>query len=91
MKPKLIRIKNIKPTYEELTDMVGGYLEFVWDNGNIQIICNEEGKFMQLPYNREATELWVDLIKDNNGVSFYEEVDCLVGNVVVLEGEARLS
>lgn len=70
MKPKLIRIKDIKPTYEELVDMVGGYLEFVWDNGDIQIICNEEGKFMKLPYNREATEIWEDLIKDSDAGTF---------------------
>ena len=91
MEAKLIRIKDKQPTLKEIQKMVGGYLEFVWDNGDIQIICNEEGKLMGLPYNREASEIWYNVIREANGGSVYDEVDCLVGDVVILEGEARLN
>ena len=91
MEAKLIRIKDKQPTLKEIQKMVGGYLEFVWDNGDIQIICNEEGKLMGLPYNKEASEVWYNMVREANGGSIHDEVDCLVGDVVILEGEARLN
>ena len=83
MKPKVTYIKDKKPSFEELKKMVGGYIEFAYDDGNTQIICNEEGKIFDLPFNLEATDKWGDLLG-------YEPKDFLVGDVVILEGNAKL-
>ena len=89
MKPKLITIKDKQPTLKEIQKIVGGYIEFAYDDGKTQIICNEEGKVYGHPYNAEATKLWNKLLSDSQ---FYEiNTDVLVGDVVILEGKARLS
>lgn len=50
--PKKIKIKN---TLEEKQKLVGGYIEYTYLNNcdDIAIICNEEGKILGLPYNRD--------------------------------------
>ena len=82
-KPKTITIKDKPPTYKELKKMVGGYLEFAYDDGDIQIICNEEGKLKGLPMNWEATKKWYDLLHTVHS-------DYLAGDIVMLMGKARL-
>ena len=50
---------------EEIKKMVGGYIEIAYDDGNTQIICNEEGKIHGHPYNKEATDEWNKLLSNN--------------------------
>lgn len=77
------RIDDKEPTYEEIKNMVGGYIEIAYDDGNTQIICNEEGKIHGLPVNEEATREWEKLLGKN-------PLDILVGDCVILTGEALL-
>ena len=86
-KPITHRIDDKEPTYKEIKEMVGGYIEIAYDDGNTQIKCNEEGKIHGLPLNEEATKEWSKLLKVN---SFYEMPDILVGDCVILTGEALL-
>ena len=83
MKTKTITIEDKTPTYKELKKMVGGILEFAYDDGNTQIICNEEGKLKGLPMNWEATQTWYNLLHTIHS-------DYLAGDVVILKGEARM-
>lgn len=46
--PELRRIPN---TLEALQKIVGGYIETVTLSSNMVIICNEEGRMLELPYN----------------------------------------
>jgi len=81
--PEVHRIDDKEPTYEEVKKLVGGYIEIAYDDGNTQIICNEEGKIYGHPYNRKATEEWATLLGD-------DPQDILVGDCVILTGEALL-
>ena len=81
MKTMTYKINKKQPSYEEVKEMVGGMVEIAYDDGKTQIICNEEGKLYGLPHNLEATEKWAELLGG-------EPNDYLVGNVVVLEGDA---
>lgn len=45
------RVKQISNTLESLQKLVGGYIQTVhWVDGMV-IICNEEGKLQNLPFN----------------------------------------
>ena len=91
MKPKTIHIKDKKPSLKELQTLVGGYIEILYDNGKIQMICNEEGKLFNLPYNNKATDLWYKLLKEDKvKYTFSIFGDELVGDVVVLYDKARI-
>ena len=85
-KPKTI-YKNDKPmTLAEMKKAVGGWIEYAHDDGETQIICNEEGKLRGLPYNEEATKLWYRKHHEKYGTPLK---DVLVGDVLVLTGKAR--
>ena len=66
---------------EELSAIVGGYIECLnlttdWS----LLVCNEEGKLMNLPYNERATDL-----ARNNGYNDY-----IVGDVLICKtGEVK--
>lgn len=81
--PVIHRVDDKEPTYKEIKEMVGGYIEIAYDDGKTQIICNEEGKIHGLPYNKKATEEWAVLLGD-------DPMDVLVGDCVILTGEALL-
>lgn len=86
MKPKTI-VKSDKPmTLKEMQDAVGGYIEVVYDDDEMQIICNEEGKMLDLPENEQATDVWLDKL-DTQGRG---TLDYLAGNVLILQGKARM-
>ena len=91
MEPKTIYIEDKQPTLKEIQKMVGGYIEFVWDNGVVQVICNEEGKLQGLPVNKEATKIWAELLFEGGNAVIGRMTDCLVGDVVILKGDARLN
>ena len=88
MKPKTIYKKDKEMSLKEMQKEVGGSIEVAYDDGKIQLICNEEGKLLNLPYNMEATKLWSSLLICSNDGTLN---DILVGDVLVLEGKARLS
>ena len=64
--------KEIENSLKALQDIVGGYIQVIqpWED-EVAIICNEEGKIMQLPLNR--------IIKNDNGRIF----DIVVGTFVI--------
>ena len=53
---KIPYIKEIYNTLEELQNIVGGYIEPIYQemtaNDNVMLIANEEGKALNLPFNR---------------------------------------
>lgn len=63
---------------QELKDFVGGWIECLPCPNNLAtIVCNEEGKLLDLPYNPIATEFM--------NVSFGNTRDYLVGDVLIAE------
>ena len=48
---KKLRSVNISNTLQNLQKTVGGYIETVTLCSDLVIICNEEGKLLNLPYN----------------------------------------
>ena len=81
---KTIFITNERPTLKEVRKLVGGYIEFVYSDGDIQIICNEEGKLKKLPINEEATNYWFNQANPSIFTDYF-----LVGDVVILKGKAQ--
>ena len=79
---KLHIIEDKTPTLEELQELVGGYIQIAIDRFGEQLIVNEEGVLMGLPYNRKATEL----LNDKFNVQ-----DFIVGDAVLLKINARIS
>ena len=45
-------IKEIESSLESLQDIVGGLIEYINLENNVDLICNEEGKINNLPFNR---------------------------------------
>lgn len=65
---------------EELSAIVGGYIECLNFTDGSLLVCNEEGKLMNLPYNERAT----DLVR-KNGYNDY-----IVGDVLICKtGEVK--
>jgi hypothetical protein len=64
------------PTLQEAQEIVGGYVEMVRSptQRDWQVLVNEEGLLLNLPFNSEATELC------GTGI---------VGPAIVLKGDAR--
>lgn len=57
-KPRKINIEN---NLEKLHELVGGYIECISIDKNVMLVCNDEGKVMDLPMNRYLViddELW---------------------------------
>lgn len=61
-------VTNISPSLKNLQNTVGGYIECVtlgvFDWGNIHVICNEEGRLKELPYNCSLPPFDVDFVGD---------------------------
>ena len=86
MKPNTI-VKSDKPmTLKEMQDAVGGSIELAYDDGEIQIVCNEEGKMLDLPENEQATDIWLDKLDEQGRGS----LDYLAGDVLILRDKARM-
>jgi len=83
---KLIRVDGTieefdaaSASLEDLQAMVGGYIqEAPMPRGQdiATIICNEEGKLMGLPMNREATRIFQDAWRSN--------ADYIAGNAIIV-------
>ena len=62
-------------TLEEMQTIVEGYVEQVWLDENTTMFLNEEGKLEGLPFNIEATKVFLSHHPGTN--------DFIVGNVLV--------
>ena len=73
---KVFRKKEEKPTLKEAQEQVGGLVEIVHcpAKPDSQLLVNEEGLLLGLPWNDVATEM------AQTGI---------VGNAIFLEGDAR--
>ena len=86
MKPKTI-VKSDKPmTLKEMQDAVGGSIELAYEDGEMQIVCNEEGKMLDLPENEQATDIWLDKLDEQGRGT----LDYLAGDVLILRDKARM-
>lgn len=54
-KPKYKIIENKTPTLQEMQEYVGGWIEVVYLPNDEQLIVNEEGLILELPYNSVAS------------------------------------
>ena len=83
-------IDDVKPTLKEMQECVGRYIEVVQSaDTKYDIILDEEGKLKDKPINKEATELYVGEEQDDTSAGW--DFDVIVGDVMVLSGNARLS
>ena len=71
-----IHLKHYAPTLACVKDYVGGYIECLHLPTGEQLICNEDGHRLELPYNQKA--------------SMYAN-QSILGNVMVLYGKAMLT
>tara|TARA_R110002167_G_scaffold135451_1_gene321894 strand:+ start:7871 stop:8143 length:273 start_codon:yes stop_codon:yes gene_type:complete len=69
-------------TLDQLQKLVGGYIEVLELKDNTQLIINEEGKMMGLPYNDTATQIM--------HYNFGRSADYVVGDAIILHGKAKL-
>ena len=77
--------KEHKPTLEQMQKFVGGYIQIIDNKDGDQFIVDEEGRLKGKPVNPDASEMWL-------GEHWAEEDDFknLVGDVMILQGEARV-
>ena len=69
---KKAKVTEIENTLENLQKIVGGYIECVYPfEDNVGIICNEEGKLIELEPNR--------VLRDENG----NAVDIIFGTFII--------
>ena len=88
--PKTKYIDDVEPTLEEMQKFVGGYIEVVTSaDTNSQIVLDEEGKLKGKPLNKEATEVYLGEEQDDTSAGW--DFDYIVGDVMILSGDARLS
>lgn len=71
----LIEPKGETWTLKELQELVGGYIEIVAvpNHPGRVLVINENGKLIDLPFNKNATDLW--------------QYDAVVGDVVLTDSE----
>ena len=74
-------VENVEPKngtdfqLEELSSIVGGYIEVLYLDGKEMLVCDEEGKLKGYPLNVRAT----DIVR-SCGIS-----DCIVGDVLICD------
>ena len=74
MMPLQGKLRFLDNTLEAKQKYVGGLIQCVSLTPEIDIICNDEGKLLELPANRA----WIDIDEDGN----IEVIDLLVGNIL---------
>ena len=84
-------ISDRELSLKEMQDIVGGMIQVAYDDGKMQIICNEEGKMFDLPLNKKATEILHDKLSKFNSNPNYEPQDYLVGTVLILRDKALMT
>ena len=89
-KPITKYIDDVEPTLKDMQDFVGGYIQVVESSdAKHDIILDEEGKLKGKALNKEATELFVGEEMDDTSAAW--DFDYIVGDVMILSGDARLS
>ena len=89
--PETKIISKRELSLKEMQDIVGGMIQVAYDDGKMQIICNEEGKMFDLPLNKKATEIWHDKLSKFNSNPNYVPQDYLVGTVLILRDKALMT
>ena len=79
-KLEIITDEKKLPTLKEAQEFVGGYIEAITFPNDDLLIINEEGKEKELPYNSDASEVWV---------SHYGMTDAIVGDALLIKADAR--
>jgi|TARA_R110002072_G_scaffold199047_1_gene356733 hypothetical protein len=79
-KLEIITDEKKLPTLKEAQKFVGGYIEAITFPNDDLLIINEEGKLKELPYNKDASEVWV---------SHYGMTDAIVGDALLIKADAR--
>ena len=79
-KLEIITDEKKLPKLKEAQEFVGGYIEAVTFPNDDLLIINEDGKSKDLPYNSEASEVWV---------SHYGMTDAIVGDALLIKSDAR--
>ena len=83
-------ISDRELSLKEMQDIVGGMIQVAYDDGKMQIICNEEGIMRGLPINETATDIWHDKLSKFNSNPNYIPFDYLVGTVLILKDKALM-
>ena len=52
--------KEIENSLEAMQELVGGYIEMIELENRNYLVCNEEGKIRNLPYNKYVTDEGTD-------------------------------
>ena len=86
-------ISDRELSLKEMQDIVGGMIQVAYDDGKMQIICNEEGKMFDLPLNKKATEIWHDKLSKDTEFNSNPNIpqDYLVGTVLILRDKALMT
>ena len=72
-------------TLEDLQKLVGGYIQLIeLHSSKRQMIINEEGKLMGLPFNETATKIFHD------EYPHLTEYDVICGDAIILSKKAKL-
>jgi hypothetical protein len=72
-------VQEIEDTLPALQNIVGGYIEYVDLEENVSLICNEEGKIKNLPFNRKVCDdiivgtFIITGVKDEEEISLTDE------------------
>ena len=77
--------KEHQPTLKQMQEFVGGYIQIIDNKDGDQFIVDEEGRLKGKPVNPDASEMWLG--PDWNPDDGFRY---LVGDVMVLQGEARV-
>ena len=78
--PTVTRMSKKRPTLTEAKRVIGGYIQMITLSNGDQLLCDEDGKSKGLSVNVQATALADDVLSPN---------DVIVGDVLVLRGDAR--
>ena len=73
-KSENITFKKEFVSLQEMQEIVGGYIEFVYLPNNLILVVNEEGKLNNYPVNETVTSFFMPIIKDT-----------IVGNVLLID------
>ena len=79
-KLEIITDEKKLPTLKEAQKFVGGYIEAITFPNDDLLIINEDGKSKELPYNKDASEVWV---------YHYGMTDAIVGDALLIKSDAR--
>ena len=72
-------------TLEQMQKLVGGYIQLVeLPSSKKQMVINEEGKLLNMPFNETATKLF------HEEYPHLTEFDIICGDAIILSGKARM-